>query len=160
MNDVTEEVTPALFDHAKRLYDSMLERSHKEQMQYEHDGESMISKPLDVYEGHLTRLFAELGLPNPYYTKIKDVLVGQNCMEQIRRGGGVALSKWVLHQPPTEEGFRAVTERNKPNKGKQAILEQRVGDLARLSSDLFERIEELQVNFDKLHAKVMEVTGK
>lgn len=154
MNDtVTEELTPALFDHAKRLYEAMQERSHKETVSLPtEDMEELGLKPntVDVYEGHLTRLFAELGLPNPYYTKILDVLKHQNCIEQLRRGGGVAQSRWLLHTPPTEESFKVLMERKRVPKGKMAILDQRQTDLMRLTLDLQDRVDVLTASHEAL----------
>jgi hypothetical protein len=166
VSDEVEELTPALFDHAKRLYEEMLKASHKEES-YDKDPESEQAKVegvqvtmVDIYEGHLTRLFSDLGLPNPYYTKILDVLKSQNCITQLRRGGGKGLSRWCMHTPPTEEGFKKLTERRRPTKGKQAELEQRVKDLTHLSNELYERIETLTESFEKLEADLAELGEK
>jgi hypothetical protein len=140
-DEPTEEVTPALFDHAKRLYEVMLDRSHNEEVPVE--DEDLPSVQVRVYEGHLTRLFSELGLPNPYYTKILDALKAQNCVEQIRRGGGVALSKWALLEPPTEESFKILLDRKRAPRGKVEGLEQRVRDLTITVQTLTESHEEL-----------------
>lgn len=143
MSDTQEEVTPRLYDHAVRVYEEMLKRSHKE-FPDNTGGETFgDADQLDIYEGHLTRLFADLQIANPYYTKIRDALVAQNCMEQIRRGGGVATSRWVLHHPPDEETFRATTERRHAPKGKNAVLEQRVSDLMRMVGQHANEIEKL-----------------
>lgn len=150
----TEEVTPALFDHAKTVYEEMLKRSHKELP----PGQELEPvDEIDVYEGHLTRLFADLSIANPYYTKIKNALVGQNCIEQLRRGGGVGLSKWILHNPPTEEGFKAIAERRRSTSGKSAIQEQRIKDLTLLTNNLCEQVDTLQTNFTALARKFDEV---
>jgi hypothetical protein len=130
-----ESPTPALFDHAVRVYEEMLKRSTKQVI----EGEEM-----QVYEGHLTSLFSDLSIANPYYTKIRDMLKGQNCMVQIRRGGGVALSKWVMLSPPTEEGFREIMERKTAPKGKVVMLEQQVKGLTSMLNDLIDRVEVLE----------------
>lgn len=152
MSDTAEEVTPALFDHARRVYEEMLRRSHKEFQNVEGGGSATEDDTVDVYEGHLTRLFADLTIPNPYYTKILDALKGQNCIAQLRRGGGAALSKWALLEPPTEESFRAITERRRAPKGKQAQLEQRVGDVLRQYQEIVNRVEILEDRIAKLEA--------
>lgn len=139
MNEA-EEVTPALFDHAKRVYEAMLSQSRKEFPDNVGGGTVTEEEMLTVYEGYLTRLFADLQIPNPYYTKIINALKGQNCVEQLRRGGGAALSKWLLLEPPTEEGFKLIMQRRRPTTGKQAVLEQRVGDLTRMLHDLDARL--------------------
>lgn len=158
MSDV-EELTPRLFDHAKAVYEEMLKRSHKEMVEHGYaEGETQPEVEVAIYEGHLTRLFADLQIPNPYYTKIMDVLKGQNCLEQLRRGGGVALSRWMLLEPPTEEGFKVLTERKRAPKGKTAILEQRVGDLMRMTSNLQSAFETLEEAYNDLYKRVQELT--
>jgi len=156
VSDTVEEVTPKLFDHAKRVYDEMLRRSHKEMIGPQHNGEVDLSntKEVDVYEGHLTTLFADLQIANPYYTRIMDALKGQNCMEQLRRGGGSAMSKWILHAPPTEEGFRAIMDRNRVPKGGVKMLEQRVKDLTRMVHGLTDEVESATRRIDRLEAKL------
>lgn len=157
-----EEVTPALFDHAKTVYEEMLKRSHKEPMQYnDSEGVTQLSddREVDIYEGHLTRLFADLSIANPYYTKIKNALVGQNCIEQLRRGGGVGLSKWILHSPPTEDGFRQIAERKRATTGKDAILQQRIKDLTGMVNDLVGQVESLSDKYSALYDDVMTMKG-
>lgn len=148
----TEELTPALFDHSKRLYDAMLAASHKEVAYDNPEGAvpGAQGTEVDIYEGHLTRLFAELNLPNPYYTKILDVLKAQNCITQLRRGGGVALSRWCLLEPPTEEGFKILTERKRAPKGKVAIIEQRTNDLMKSVSRLEDYIDNLSKSLEEV----------
>lgn len=163
MSDTTiEELTPALYDHSLRLYEAMLVKSHQESIETEDnqsDGEGMSPTPktVSVYEGHLTKLFAELGLPNPYYTKILDVLKGQNCIEQLRRGGGVAQSRWLLLEQPTEEGFKILTERKRMPKGKVAIIEQRTKDLMRQISALQDNVESLNNAYQTMYDELQTV---
>lgn len=158
MSSTTEEVTPALFDHAKRVYEEMLKRSHKETLNNGdvEDGVQEFNVEVNIYEGHLTRLFAELEIANPYYTKIRNALVGQNCIEQLRRGGGVGLSKWILHCEPTEDGFKAIMERRRATKGQSAILEQRVKDLVHMVNQYGEAIENLGKGLQELQEKVVD----
>jgi hypothetical protein len=164
MTVTDEEVTPALFDHAKRVYEEMSKRCFKEYnlggetgWQRLGSGETVDVMPQGVreaYEGHLTRLFSDLQIANPYYTKIRNALVAQGCIEQVRRGGGVAMSKWVLNYPPEENGFRAVTERKRPKKGANAALEQRVADLSKLATELYGQVDLLMDSFAALKARV------
>jgi hypothetical protein len=86
---------PSLLQHSETVYVEMLERSklHRE-------GEVSIV----VYEGALTHLvMQDLGFPNPYYTKIKNMLEGMGCMKQLKRGGGGQPSQWELIKSPTRE---------------------------------------------------------
>jgi hypothetical protein len=160
MTVAEEEVIPALFDHAKRVYEEMLKRSVKEE---DRGLEEPLAGPgvmLDVYTGHTTRLFNDLGIANPYYTKIMDALKGQGCIEQRRRGGGVAMSKWVLNYPPEEEGFRAIMDRKRGPKGKGAELEQRVKDLTKMVNDLYGTVENLNDAFQQLYDDIQQAKGK
>jgi hypothetical protein len=145
-----QEVTPALYDHACRVYEEMVKRSSIEAMQIVEDPSTVTHdeayKEVRVYEGHLTRLFSDLQIANPYYTKIRNALVDQNCIEQLRRGGGAAKSKWILHHEPDEETFKTIMERRHVGTRQQKgqILEQRVKDLTKMVSDLTERVEILE----------------
>jgi hypothetical protein len=137
------EVTPALFDHAKRVYDEMQSRGRKEPAHKEAETEvdAMVPGDITVYEGHLTRLFSDLGIANPYYTKIMDVLKAQGCVDQIRRGGGAAMSKWQLIRPPDEEGFQILVDRKRRPKSKAGVMEQRVNDLMKLCSSMQDTLD-------------------
>ena len=157
MTVTNEDVTPRLFDHAKQVYEEMEKRSRKEADSGTIEEGVVPAAMLDVYEGHTTRLFSDLGIANPYYTKIMEALKAQGCIDQIRRGGGSATSKWVLNYPPEEEGFRAIMERKRAPKGKGAILEQRVRDLTVQVNSLEERVETLMEAFMDFRKKVEEV---
>jgi hypothetical protein len=148
----TEEVTPALYDHACRVYKEMLKRSHTEEVEVSdpNDDNFVLIKEIDVYEGHLTRLFAELEIANPYYTKIRNVLVAQGCIDQLRRGGGVGLSKWILNHEPDEDSFKTMMERKRPPKGTLATLEQRVKDLMVLNGEIQDRQDEIEFRLKQL----------
>jgi len=136
-----EKPTPALFDHAVRVYEEMLKQSRKELP----PGEELepVSE-VDVYTGHLTRLFADLNIANPYYTKIMNTLVELGCVEQLRRGGGKAQSKWVLCKAPVEDIFKDFVERKRQPQTRLHQLEQRIKDLVRITQDQDARIERLE----------------
>ncbi|SRR6266571_4015553 len=103
--------TPAMFDHCTRVYKEMLAQAED------------IAGDL-VYTGYLTRLFQGLELSPPYYSTVRDLLVRMGCVEQLRRGGGNAQSKWRLVRKPTEEAFMAANAMNVQKGGKVANLEQ------------------------------------
>lgn len=109
-----------LFDHCVKVYKAMTDESHLDQI----DGQ-----PVRVYEGHLTKLVADLNLAAPYYTSTKNALIDMGCISQLRRGGGTAQSKWILIMWPTEELFNETPELNKPGKGKMAVIEQQLRDV-------------------------------
>jgi hypothetical protein len=159
VSDTEAEVTPALFEHAARVYKEMGSRSRTESVATVEDP-NMHGLQVDpnlqitVYEGHLTRLFSDLGVANPYYTKIIQVLKDMGCLVQIRRGGGVALSKWQLCKEPTEEDFNAIINRKHRPKGKTNVLEQRVNDLMKLVSGLQDTQESQERRIQVLERKV------
>ncbi len=105
-NEDSNEQAPVsvLFDHAKRVYDAMFERS------FEHDpGDG--SRVMVIYEGTLTRLITkDLLYSVPYYTTITAVLKKMNCIKQLKRGGGAAASQWELITAPTLEKFVSLSE--------------------------------------------------
>jgi hypothetical protein len=139
-----EKPTPALYDHALRVYDQMLRESSVEKNDSIIETSDGMPPEVTIYTGHLTRLFAALEIANPYYTKIKDALVALNCIVQVRRGGGVATSKWVLLKAPTEELFSEYVERKRAPQTKHYQLEQRVKDLTHGFNDVLDRIEKLE----------------
>jgi len=143
VSDTEEEVTPRLYDHALRVYKEMEKLGHKEFPPNDGGQTFDDSDMITVYEGHLTRLFAELQIANPYYTKIMEALKGQNCITQLRRGGGSALSKWCLLTPPSEEGFKAIMDRRRAPRGNKADIDQRLADLTRWVGLLDDKVQEL-----------------
>lgn len=116
---------PLLFDHCCRVYAELCVTARKEV----EDG------PL-VWEGHLTKLFAQLGLPIPYYTTVMRKLKGMGCAEQLRRGGGGSASKWQLNFEPTEELFLGTRVLQTAKSGKLATAEQQIRDLNKRVSAL------------------------
>lgn len=135
---MTDSPVPAGFDHCARVFAQMLKESTEETLprpelkgddaDYEGDPDT-----IRVYEGHLTGLFQKLGIPNPYYTSVMKALKAMNCVEQVRRGGGPALSKWALLKEPTEEGYVAYAGNMRPNRhaGAVAALDQRLRAIER-----------------------------
>lgn len=101
-------------------------------------------EPQLIYEGHLTNLFRDLGVPNPHYTAVMRALKAQNCVVQIRRGGGTAMSKWALLKEPEAEAFVEAAGRRTATKGKMGQLEQRFNDLQKLLIRTIERLDELE----------------
>lgn len=93
-------IVPALYEHACRVFDAMTEVA-KNDPEYPN---------VRVYEGHLTRLFNKLGLSVPYYSTIKNKLTILGCIEQARRGGGSAESKWLLWRRPELEEWKEIPD--------------------------------------------------
>jgi hypothetical protein len=156
-NDDGERPVPKQYDWATELYKKMLEEATPVE-QVAQPGDPVT--PVMVYEGHLTRLFSELNIPNPYYTSLMKALKTMGCVEQLRRGGGAAMSQWVLHRAPTEDDFREFRERNAPNTSKFGQLEQQVRDLRRLASAQAEDMEKMQTVIDVLSERITKVEDR
>jgi hypothetical protein len=156
VSDVPSEgpPTPALFDHAKRVYEEMLARSTKQFVGVPGGHTASDDDLEDVYEGHLTRLFSDLGIANPYYSKIRDALVAQGCIEQLRRGGGSALSKWIICKEPDEETFRNAIEMKRAPKGATKVLEQQVKGLKTMLNDAIDTMERQEIRLQVLEGKL------
>jgi hypothetical protein len=118
--DVDDKPVRAIYEHCCSVYQAMLDESTV------HDATSDggDSWQETIYEGHLTKLFQEQGMSPPYYTTIRDLLIKMGCMEQLRRGGGNAKSRWRLVKPPTEELFQTADAMVKRPSGRVAMLEQ------------------------------------
>jgi hypothetical protein len=136
--DIT--VVPALYEHAVNVYEHMEAVARPEEV----EGAGLQV----VYEGHLTGLFRQLRLSVPYYTSIKNQLIGMGCIEQLRRGGGSAKSKWVLWKAPTLDDWKAFSPVRARRGTKTTVLEQQIRDLARRMGALEERIEYLTARLD------------
>jgi hypothetical protein len=163
-----EKPTPREFDWAEKVYKRMLEHAEPFVDTDVSPDEFML------YKGHLTKLFAELEVPNPYYTKIMGALKQDGCVEQLRRGGGAAMSEWILHHEPREEAFRDRRELRSHAKGKVAELEQRVRDQQNVIRDLVEkndevislvatvegRVDDLKQRVNDLESQVHETKGR
>lgn len=128
--------TSMVFDHCVRVYAEMEEQSRVE------------NTPSDevwlVYEGYLTKLFASLQLSVPYYTKVMDVLKAMGCLEQIRRGGGNATSRWRLVRAPEEDSFNSFVSMKRVGKGRLAQCEQEIRSAHKRIADLTNRIERVE----------------
>lgn len=112
MDEDTIKPTPVMYDHCVTVYTKMAEEATGDQ-----------------YEGFSTKLVQSCGLPSPYYTAVMRRLKEMGCIEQVRRGGGNAVSVWKLITPPTEELFEAIdlSTRRKPTR--YEFVEQQVRDL-------------------------------
>lgn len=135
---------PAIWHHAKRVYDLMEENAVVQTL----DGYGEVL----VYEGFLTHLFQTTGMSTPYYSKVTRVLEGTKAAAQIRRGGGSAPSQWVLFNAPTNEMLEEFERREgKSTRGKRSALQQQLNDvnsrvleIEDYIDDLVERVQRLE----------------
>jgi hypothetical protein len=133
MTDTTE-VKPmkALYDHCILVFDSMFEEAVPEET-VENVGHGDVDDPESeapngymIWTGHTTQLFARLQMATPYYTSVMACLKKMGCIEQVKRGGGNAMSKWRLVRKPEEEYFHAAEKIKKPANGSFAAMEQQM----------------------------------
>lgn len=137
LEEVLEKPTPTLFEHCVAVFQEMEGQARDE------GAEGLI------YEGHLTKLFNQLGLSAPYYTSVMRRLKQMDCVVQVRRGGGTSTSRWRLVRVPSEESFRSHEDMKVRPNGKYATLEQglrsaheRINELVDQINDLYDMLEE------------------
>jgi hypothetical protein len=112
VDEIRKPPTPVMFDHCLTVYKKMAEEATD-----------------DLYEGFSTKLVQSCGLPSPYYTAVMRRLKEMGCIEQLRRGGGNAVSVWKLIRPPTEFLFDAIDLSNRRKPTRYDSVEQKVRDL-------------------------------
>jgi len=137
-----ERPVPAQYDWALKVWEAMRDAATPEQMEGE-------DAPVLVYQGHLTNLFQQFKVPNPYYSKITTAFKNQGYAVQLRRGGGSAESRWALLKEPDPESFREAATRNRVRQGKVGQLEQRVNDLQKLAISSVERLERVTLRLQE-----------
>jgi hypothetical protein len=141
---VRPDAIPAMYEHAAAVYAAMREVA----VQDETTGQV-------VYEGHLTALFRKLHLSVPYYTHIKNRLVNMGCIEQLRRGGGTAQSRWILWKVPTLEEYKQAVAGKPRTRGDWYLgVEQRQRDMMRLIKSQDEQIVALWNVIGRLQAEM------
>jgi hypothetical protein len=114
---VEERPTSVVFDHCKNIYDEMLLQAREE------PDLGM------VYEGHLTKVFAQHKIATPYYTTVMRHLKAMACVEQLQRGGGNAPSRWRLLREPDEDAYKSIESINRSKTSKTAVMEQQLRDI-------------------------------
>jgi hypothetical protein len=97
-----------------------------------------------VYEGFLTRLFADHNLATPYYTTVMRRLKQMSCVRQLSRGGGNSPSKWEMLEEPTWEKFEQYEERRFQQNTKLGQTMDGVKSLATRMSDVEVRLAVLE----------------
>jgi hypothetical protein len=120
---------PALYHHCVTVYAKMLETA-----------EPVPKTEYALYTGKLTKLFGELYLSLPYYTKVTQALKDMDCIRQQKRGGGSAPSEWLMVQVPSRELWTLVRDDGKMSSAaqKNQVHDQQMRDL----SSRIDRIEE------------------
>lgn len=98
-------------DHAKAVLDLMVERAER--------GE---------WEGSATQLVAEVA-PVSYYSRIMAILEDAGAIKQMRRGGGRAVSKYLIINPEASLEGVAILDSGKIKLKKYASLEARLDKL-------------------------------
>jgi hypothetical protein len=129
-----EYVPPAVYFHCLSVYERMLAQAKLVRaVEVEDDEEQSSEGDMIVYEGALTSLVTqELHLSVPYYTSVTRALKAMGCVKQLRRGGGQALSQWLLLREPTVELYQEMTPEtvtaSRRSSSKTDQLAQRISD--------------------------------
>ncbi len=128
-----QKPAPKLLEHIGRVF---------EQMRAEAKSEQVRGKHVLVWEGHTTKLFAQLRMPTPYYSSVLRRLQDMKCIEQLSRGGGSAESRWALLDDPTREAFDSTGPRQ--GKTRLSLVEKQVSTLQMGQETLMDRIARLE----------------
>jgi len=137
---MTDEAPPKLFEHCLVVYQQMREQAKGTQI----EGRYGL-----VYEGYLTRLFADLNLAMPYYTAVMRRLKAMGCVKQLARGGGSSPSKWEILDEPSYEEFAAWNERRREN---DTQLGQARGQIKALNARVTDLEEKVELLMDAMEA--------
>jgi hypothetical protein len=148
---VKPENIPALYEHACSVYEAMVALATRDEL----EGREVL-----VYEGHLTHVFKKLRLAVPYYTTIKNRLSAMGSIEQIKRGGGTATSRWVIWKEPTLDEWIRVTGGKPRSRGDRYLaMEQRQRDQIGYIRALQVRIEELEQAVARMQGVIEKVSS-
>jgi hypothetical protein len=131
---MTEEAPPKLFEHCSVVYETMRKAAK---------GTTVEGTYALVYEGYLTRLFADRQLAMPYYTAVMRRLKAMGCVRQLSRGGGSSPSRWELLNEPSFEDFDIIETVRREN---DTQLGQVKGTVKVLSNRLREVEEKLDAH--------------
>lgn len=132
-------MAPAQYNHCKTVYSAMEDNSQEELV----DGAKV-----KVWTGHSTKLFAELGLPTPYYTTVMHKLQAMGCLIQLHRGGGGGESKWALIHAPTREVYETSKDRATGRPSEKDAHDQRMRDMQNRIVELSTDLEQMQSDYD------------
>src|SRR6266540_1826870 len=96
---------PKLFLRCRRLWTAMYEQAKLLSDLEFGDGE-----PRLVYTGHITHLADEIGETRPYLGTITRRLRQMGSVQQLDRGGGRGVGRWLILTSPTVEAFNESRE--------------------------------------------------
>jgi hypothetical protein len=128
------QAPPKTFEHCMVVFESMRKASAPAVIEGKH---------ALVYEGFLTRLFAELHLATPYYTKVMRLLKEMECVRQLSRGGGNSPSRWELLKEPDPDAFDAAD-------GTRVKTQTKLGQALDSTVILAKRVDDLEMKVDLL----------
>ena len=114
-----------------------------------------------LFTGRLTRTYLSTGAPKGYYTKVRDLLVQQSCVEYLARGSHGAGSVVRLLHAPEKVYANHLTPAARPAILRADKAEERIARLeARLAGfNLTEILRNYEIRIAKLERKVRELEG-
>jgi hypothetical protein len=124
MTSTEDAAPPKLFEHVCRVFQEMRRNAVSHAL-----GDSEEATHMLVYEGYLTHLFRDLGLPTPYYTSVMERLKVMGCVRQLGRGGGTSPSRWELIEDPDFDAFQEAEDNKRKSPGRLEQVEIAVREL-------------------------------
>jgi hypothetical protein len=124
---IDTDVASAMLEHCQKVYEALQSDAVEELVGEDGDEQAVLA-----WTGHMTKVIRDCGLPSPYYTTVLNHMKRMGCIEQARRGGGTATSKWYLWTAPTNELFTTAQSAKKSGgQVRMDMLEQGLKDLKR-----------------------------
>jgi hypothetical protein len=130
MNETPSRPKPALLAHSEKVLSALASEMGK-------DG---------VWEGHLTKKFAELDIPLAFYPHVISTLESVGAVAQEVRGGRSKPSRWRVLNPNVEALVNASTIRKASKAGRMSRLEGDIRDLRNTVGKQSQEIQELRVH--------------
>lgn len=149
------EQMPAKWTHCVKVYERMKSETKLEEVEG-------TNKTLNVWTGFTTKMFAELGVPQPYYGDILHILKEMGCLQQVRRGGRTTPSQWVVFDTePTSGEYQRVRPQgvNTRKRAEVEHLEQQVRDLRKAlgNIDIPQALADIALRMDGLEGRLGEM---
>jgi hypothetical protein len=127
---MSEDAPPKLFEHCSVVYEAMKKVAK---------GTTIEGTYALVYEGYLTRLFADLQMAMPYYTTVMRRLKAMDCVQQLARGGGSSPSRWQLLTEPSWDSFAEMEAARYKNNTQMGQAQDAIRVLTKRMTELEER---------------------
>lgn len=110
-----------------------LDKYYKELDSLAHDEDQEEGHTLRLFRGSVVRVYRSLGIPQSYYSKVRNGLITMGCITILQQGARGTESVVVLHHEPDADEYKLfVRNARLTPRLDGAILAERVDDLTRL----------------------------